>query len=156
MTLRSKIEIFIRDFIFQSLVFYFVLLSPLGNIKEGFTSNSCSLFQEWIKDAANGDYPVLYFLRSLVLGYLFICLLYLVNMLLNTYILRFNKFRYGEDDYFAFKLFFLLITNGLYMFLLMVLLNGYLYLAFSLPVIISIISYIIWIAKKERSCHSSK
>lgn len=149
MNLSKKQYWFIKDFIFQSVVFFFTLMIPTV-----YASNRQDEFGNLIGQYIVEDlihqifysekpfyiavfyYPIMYFVYSLRESFFL--------SIFNIYMINYNKFRKKEEDYNSFKVLIIFIVNTIYVIWLSLGYGNYVYYLSGIPVILTTIIFLIY------------
>lgn len=149
MSLLKNQSWFIKDLIYQSIVFFLSLLLPTVYVSKSIDTfgNSINEYfvEDLIKNIINSDKNIIlssfYHISNSYLGSLVYSLF---PIIINIYIINYNNFRIKKVDYFAFKLLILFILNTLYVSYLTIGKGDFIYFLFGIPVMITTIYYIIY------------
>ena len=149
MNLLKRVLLYYKDFIFQSIVFYILYISPLGSVGWKIGVFDESLIERFFLDI--GKEP----LQSLLhlIYYLPCSILYSFPVSIsNIYLWHFNKFRMGESDYLPLKILFMIAVSGLYIAYSVKAFGhfGMLTLIFLFPIALTTLFYLVWLFWREK------
>ena len=149
MTLLKKGIFYYKEFIFQTVVFFTILISPLGNIGWKIGIFETSWIESLIKNFSNE--PKQLFIRFII-ALLFSILYSFPISISNIYLWHSNKFRYGEDDYLLLKILFMIGVSVLYVVFSTKMYSYYslLTLNFVFPIILTTLFYLVWLYWKGK------
>ena len=135
MNLSKKILLYYKDFFIQLFLFFIVIITPLGNpfdysiySKEEFNFNSISCFLHSVLDLL-----------------FYISLYFFIPIIINIYLVRVNKFRFGNEDYKAMKILLLVSMNSFYLLSWMVIYTELIYRDFLMPLVFNLLGYILYV-----------
>jgi hypothetical protein len=149
MKLLKRVLSYYKDFIFQSVVFYMLMISPLGSIgwKIGIFETSIieHLFRDFLEEPMQLPIRIIWGL-SVSPIYSF------PISISNIYLWHFNKFRIGEDDYLPLKILFMFSVSGLYIAYSAKAFGhfGSLTLIYLFPIALTTLLYIFWLLWREK------
>lgn len=141
----KKISIYIKDFLFQSIIFYLTLLSPLGSLGWKLGVFEKPMYYDIIYESKRSSLPILishtyYFF----LFYFGSFLLSAFPIMCNIYFIRINKFRLFENDFILLKVLFMISANLAYLYICMFLYSELIYRDFLFPLGLTLTIYLIW------------
>jgi hypothetical protein len=152
----KKILLYTKDFIFQTIVFYLIFISSLGNLGWKIGIFEKPKYHEIIYESEISTLPILisypyYFL----LFYIGTMLYSIVPILVNIYFIRINKFRILESDYVILKILFMILANLGYLLSWMLIYSELIYRDLMYPIVITLFTYLtIFVFRKQRNCES--
>jgi hypothetical protein len=149
MNLSKKQYWFIKDIIFQSIVFFIASFIPtvyIGrHLNDNGTPENYYLFEGLNSNILRSNkplyisvlyYPIMYFVYSLRESFFI--------SIFNAYMNNHNEFRIKKEDYKAFKILIIFTVNSMYVIWLTLGYGNYVYYLSGIPIMITTIIYLIY------------
>lgn len=140
---------FIKDLIYQSIIFFLALLLPTVYVSKSIDTFGNSVSEYFVEDLIdniiNSDKNIiLSSLYYIIISYIGSLVYSLFPIIVNTYMMNYNNFRIIKEDYYAFKLLILFILNATYVIFLTLGKGDFIYYLFGIPVLITTLYYILY------------
>ena len=146
MNLFKKILPYYKDFMLQNLFFYVIFLSPLGCFEWQYTIMDKPKIFEIIYACKSSQLPFFIAFVFYFTVFYFGAILYtFIPIIINIYLLRVNKFRFGNEDYKAMKILLLVSMNSFYLLSWMVIYTELIYRDFLMPLVFNLLGYILYV-----------